>query len=256
MVLVLLAAFVASLPMQSASTPAPTTPAPTAGPLSSLGLESRPPPIEAEVATARREADAIAAAAHADAWFENVTTTASPALKHKASGLVCTFVSGSPINRLLLFKPPGGDSFGCNTSRGPRSYSVFLDRAPPGRPPVEQLIGPLAGAIVKRFPEAKPLNPVLVASGQDDRGGALPPHKVAQFTRPTPRGDAEERLAVVYVGDWFLQQRITEPAADNTAADLLNELSFLSDQRAITAASATSPVAAGSASDTPSHTKK
>lgn len=241
----LIAAF-ASLVAQPAFAP-PSTPAPDL--LKSLGIENRPPPTAAEIAAARKEADAIAAASGAAAFFDNVTTTASPALKHKASGLVCSFNSGSPINRILLFRPPGGDSFGCNTGRGPRSFSVFLDRAPPGRPPIERLIGPLSAAIVKRLPDAKPSGPVMIASGKDDHGEALAPHKVAQFTRPTPNGPTEERLAAGYAGDWFLQLRVTEPAADNVTADLLNEFAFLSDQRAIVAAAAPN---AGAAGPTPS----
>lgn len=240
MVSPLLIAALAGLLAQPAPTPPPT---PTSAPdlLKSLGLESRPPPMAAEIASAHREADAIAAASSASAFFDNVTTTANPALKHKASGLVCSFNSGSPINRILLFRPPGGDSIGCNTGRGPRSYSVFLDRAPPGHPPVEGLIGPLAAAIIKRLPNAKPFGPVMIASGKDDQGQALPPHKVAQFTRPTPNGATEERLAAGYAGDWFLQLRVTEPVADNTTADLLNELAFMSDQRAIAAAAGPTP---------------
>ena len=226
----------------------PSPAAPTSDLLKSLGIEVRSPPTPAEIATARSEADAITATAHATAFFENVTTTASPALRHRASGLVCTFNAGSSINAILLFKPPSGDSFGCNTSRGPRSYSVFLDRAPPGRPPVEQLIGPLASAIVKRLPDAKPSRAVMVASGKDERGDPLPPHKVAQFTRATPSGVMEERLAVGYAGPWFLQRRVTEPAADNTTADLLNEMAFLSDQRALTGAGLGTP---GSSSSPP-----
>ena len=75
-----------------------------------------------------------------------------------------------------------------------------------------------------------------MASGKDAAGADLPPHKVAQFTRNTPRGLVEERLSVGYAGDWLIQQRITEIAADNTTADIFHEVTFLADQRAVIAA--------------------
>ena len=93
----------------------------------------------------------------------------------------------------------------------------------------------------------------MTASGKDAEGRALPLHRAVVFTRQGAAGPTVEREVVGYVGAWVLQQRITEPEAGSAAADLLNELSFIADERAILQASdATSSPSPGGEPTTPS----
>lgn len=50
----------------------------------------KPPTVE-EIAAARSYADQLIATAHAALHFENITTDASPTVRHKASGMTCAF---------------------------------------------------------------------------------------------------------------------------------------------------------------------
>ena len=231
-----------ALPASGAPVPPGSGSVASSGPSSPAGSSVTPPATPQQIALARAEADTILARAGAQDLFDNVTSTANPALRHKASGLICGFNAGSPINKVFVFHSALGDGIGCNTARDQRSFSLFLDPAPPQPPPIGQLVAALGLAIVKRFPDAKPSPSVMTASGKDADGSPLPPHRAVVYIRQGPSGLIVEREVAGYIGGWVLQQRITEPEAQSVAFDLLNELSFISDERAILQAAKERPI--------------
>jgi hypothetical protein len=201
-----------------------------------LNVKPSTPPTPAQIAEARAEADTILAAADAGDVFENVSADGGLALKHKMSGVVCIFNHGSPLNKVMIFHDPRGTSVGCNTSQGSHSLSLFIDRVPSPPPALEKVASLIAGQIQRRYPDAQRSTNVLTASGKDAAGNDLPPHIAFVYTRASSHGPMEEREALGYVGEWFLQQRITEPEANGMAADLLNEIVFQAFQREILSA--------------------
>ena len=111
-----------------------------------------------EIAEARKQGDAILSAAHADDVFDNETGlygTAAILLRHKASGFVCLFNVGVPINNVLVYpNPHRGDDVGCNTgdnATGSQTTNFTRDENTDA-----QTIAGAGAAIQRRFPDAQP----------------------------------------------------------------------------------------------------
>jgi hypothetical protein len=89
-----------------------------------------------EVAAARAQADQIIATANAQAYFTNVTSDRTPAVKHDASGMVCRFEPGSTRNSIRIYAPrPNapvqGEDVSCGTSVGDGGFTIYATRYKP-----------------------------------------------------------------------------------------------------------------------------
>ncbi|RYG13123.1 MAG: hypothetical protein EON96_12985, partial [Caulobacteraceae bacterium] len=77
------------------------------------------------------EADRLIAATHAPALFENVSSDGLARVRHKASGLVCSFLPGQSSNTLVVYPPgrlPFGDDVGCNADFGKVYLTYYATR--------------------------------------------------------------------------------------------------------------------------------
>jgi hypothetical protein len=160
---------------------------------------------------AKAEGDALLAQAGASDLFDNVTAAdgQSIKLKHKASGVICEFNPGAPVNRVVVFDGgQRGDDIACSTGGAVGDRTLYASRTP-GRS--------LADAFAHDLAEVKKSHPGAVdyALPPDTDSPILqmldippmPPSKTARFI-------VDHRFTSVssaVVKDWSLEFRFTCP---------------------------------------------
>ncbi len=90
----------------------------------------RTPPSPEEIAAARSAADRLVADAHADDLFENITTGRGPTVRHRASGLYCSFSEKSVGRILIPSSADRGDRVACEERFEYWATTVSARRAP------------------------------------------------------------------------------------------------------------------------------
>lgn len=89
-------------------------------------------PTTEQLAAASDEADALIADAGDDArhLFESISADGMVRIRHKPSGLVCTYVAGAQNNTLQVYRGHGpvGDDVGCNADIGPVYVTYYATR--------------------------------------------------------------------------------------------------------------------------------
>lgn len=104
-------------------------------PATAQEAEPRPAPTAEQIATARAEADRIIAAASAGEFFENMTTSDTPLVRHRRSGMICVFNIEDPRDKIFFYPatdggPPHGDDVSCASRWGAILISTFATRYP------------------------------------------------------------------------------------------------------------------------------
>ncbi len=192
------------------------------------GARRADPPSTAQTQSARREADALIAAADARDLFENVTDDGSPRVRHRASGLECSFNSGGALNRVLLFPSglPRGEDVGCNTESDGNSVTLYATRFVEPTT-VEAQMRVAVGHIRSRFPDARPAPTQMRMEPARGAGPAIPPHQSATFLISGPNGrPMVTRVAIAIHDGWVVKQRYTATGDNTVAAELMSELMF------------------------------
>jgi len=202
-------------------------PAPAASALTSL------PPTPEVAAAAKARADALIAAAHAEAYFDNISEGAEPRVRHKASGMECVFAPDGPA-AIVLDAAPGaspGESAACTTTSvldsGDRAIVTLRAAKLAGaNATLDQALAAVAADVKRTAPGAKPLAgqfPHITLSG--DKGGDAPVQKALRFQvagRHTP--PTYLRAAAGVAGGWAITQTSSAPLAQAGDADLLSEV--------------------------------
>lgn len=187
------------------------TPAPAAAPL----LESP--------AAARAAADDLIGAAHVGDLFENVTEGSEPVLRHRASGLKCSFGVAPAAwrqDQILIFHTglPRGDDVGCNMHF--ERYMVSLDVSRLARTPtLDAMTAYYAKSVLAAHPKAEAYNgPYVEPQGLR---ADFPPFHVVRFAFDDPGGRQFSMLGVAVVNGWVIEERVTGPYDDARFGDLL-----------------------------------
>lgn len=167
-----------------------------------------------QIAAARAEADALIASTRAPNLFENISDADGMAkVRHKASGLVCTFVPGAENNTLMVFESglPRGDDVGCNADIGPLYVTYYATRYGPGYSTADSARDAVA-AIRNRFPDARPYEGSGVSVGPPE--GVTDVQNVALLIGPREQPRYTHAL-VAKVGEWIFKQRMTSDGAED-----------------------------------------
>ncbi len=164
-------------------------------------------PSSQDLATASAEADRLIAGTGAADLFENVSSDGMAKVRHKASGLVCSYLPGAENNALALFPSdlPRGDDVGCNADIGPAFITYYATRYGPGYSATDSINDAVA-AIRNRFPDARP-HQGMTASIQ-------PPDGVTETGFAGlligPANQPRYTMArTAKVGEWIFKQRVT-----------------------------------------------
>ena len=114
-----------------------------------------------QIAAARAQADRLIQRANAQDWFENVTDSALPAVRHRPSGMRCLFV-GNQYDQIAVFPTaqggiPAGYDVGCVSREESLGVdlTLYATRYRP-LPTEQQIMGAAAQAVVSRYPGARP----------------------------------------------------------------------------------------------------
>lgn len=189
------------------------------------------PPSAEEVAAARTHAEEIIRQADAADVFDNITTADGvPLVKHRASGMTCSF-SGDDGDYVRVFPAgggvPRGDDVACGAQIMGAEHTTYATRYPDRHSAAVDLQAAVQ-AIVQRLPDAR------VHQGEfpvvNREGG---PEVLAAAYDITI--DGKPRLTMVLVskvGEWNLKHRATgergaEGAQGDTMLPLVAGMSFL-----------------------------
>lgn len=160
-----------------------------------------------DLATASAEADTLIASTGAPQLFKNVSSNGLVKVRHKASGLRCTFVPGQPNNSLMLFDSDAikDDDVGCNADMGPVNFTYYATRYGPGYS-AEDSARDAFISIRDRYPDARPYEGSAVRvefpAGVSSTGFA------ALLIGP-PDNTRYAHAVTAQVGEWIYKQRMT-----------------------------------------------
>lgn len=174
------------------------------------------PATPAQIAEARRHADALIQVAEAADLFENISADAVPTIRHRASGMTCAF-SGDRRDYIHVFhiagdRLPRGDDVACGMWFADAEYTTYATRYPGGGHSARADLESAVEALTTRLPDARPHEGDLPLVSRE--GGAeilLAGYDVTIENRP--------RLSLILVArvdDWNFKQRATAPREDTT----------------------------------------
>jgi hypothetical protein len=212
--------------------PLPSAPAPATAPVvSAPPAAADPPPTPQALARASARADALIAAAHAAAYFDNITHGAEPRVRHKASGLECVFAMDG--DAAIAIEPIAGAAPGqgarCTSSpmlnSGDRA-SVTLRVAPlAGDGSLDQALAAVTADLKRRASQAKPLPglyPRITLSGGQNT--PAPTQKALRFQAAEHGQPTYLRAAAGLTRAWAISQITSAPLDQAGDADLLSEV--------------------------------
>ena len=183
----------------------------------------KPPTVE-EIAAARSYADQLIVTAHAALHFENITTDASPTVRHKASGMTCAF-SNPEYDKITIYPAQGlireGDDVGCNTRLLEVDFSNYATRYA-RQFSEEAVIQDAMRAIVQRWPGAKPHTEGLITASVNE----APPQKIAAYDIEVGDRPMLTLVLVTHQGEWSFKGRVTGPSQEDTPTNLLGAIMF------------------------------
>lgn len=183
------------------------------------------PATAAEIAAARAYADQLIASGNASAHFENITTDASPKVRHKASGLTCAF-SDERYDRIFVLPAQGGlaegEDVGCNTRLLDVDFSFYATRYA-RRYEAQSILEDAMRAIAQRWPQGKLHTGDLLTASRND----MPAPLIAGYDIDI---DGRPHLTLVLIShsdDWSFKGRVTGPADEETPTNMLGAVTFL-----------------------------
>ena len=178
---------------------------------------------------ARAKAEALIAQVSGADLFENVTRGERAQVRHRRSGLVCTFPEDAPGQHLNIYPQPlpRGEDVGCQLSTGEHFHTLIATRFPTGAPTLDQALEGSVGLIRRQYPTLREFEgpSADVTMSRPDLRPA-PPHRSASFVVPLNGRDHYTRVSVAMVNGWVFKQRYTAPLAAAVEADLLAGLAF------------------------------
>jgi hypothetical protein len=172
---------------------------------------------QSEVAAlaARSEVDRLLTNANAQELFENISTPTFGVARHRASGLVCLFTTGHPLNLVVVYSdgpggPAPGDDVSCRSGIGQTFFTVYATRYP-SQPTEEALLDQAMAEVRGVWTDVESLDQPF--SYQTSRNYPEP-----QWTAFTGRLDGHHLRSLTLVqniGEWSFKGRASGPVDDD-----------------------------------------
>jgi hypothetical protein len=133
-----------------------------------------------------------------------------PRVRHRRSGLVCTFSPDDTSAQVVLFPSghPRGDDVGCSQRTMFEVQSAYATRAGPG----ETAAAGLAGAIQAMRLTFTNLRPYSAPKDGDPLASLLPMPEVGAARASFVTDQAYTHVSVAIIGGWTIKLRLTGPA--------------------------------------------
>jgi hypothetical protein len=186
-----------------------------AAPMVAAAQDAAPePPTAEQLAAASAEAETLMSGSGAPELFTNVSSDGLAKVRHKASGLVCSFMPGAENNTLRLFDlgdDSPGDDVGCNADFGPLYLTYYATRYGTGYSAADSARD--AGAAIRnRFPEARPYQGASATIQPPSGVGDLEYVGYMIGTDASPR---YTHALTAKVGEWIFKQRMTADGGED-----------------------------------------
>ncbi len=174
------------------------------------------PPTAAEIAAARAHADSVVTRADARAHFENITTDATPTVRHTASGMTCAFTTGDDRDNIRFYPagpdgPPAGDDVSCGGWIEATFVSTFATRYP-GHPTREAVFQSAMSDVPRGTPGAQ----VVAGEFSTVSIGGRPAPLIGVYHMSLNGQPKQSYVLTDQIGDWTYQARGTGPVEDTT----------------------------------------
>jgi hypothetical protein len=156
----------------------------------------------------REAADAIIAGTGHPSLFENVSDELGPAVRHRASGLVCRFWPGMSVNAIRVYSPAAGaEDISCQTGVEGASLSHYAYQYTP-TPSAEDETRSAIAAIRDRWPDLRNYDGEVART--EVTGPDFPRRYVSRGVVTQSDGhDYMTKASVAKVGVWIVKQRMT-----------------------------------------------
>lgn len=176
----------------------------------SIPLSTSPAQAQETKSVGWREAQVLIDGTGVPQLFENLSDESEMKVRHRSSGLVCTYVPGAALNSLMVFPSslPSGDDVGCNTDMGPIQATYYATRYGAGYSARDSARDAAAG-IRNRWPDARPYEGASATVSPPEGVG-----ETAFGAFLVGQGDRTQYTHVVTakVGEWIFKQRMTGTA--------------------------------------------
>ncbi len=184
------------------------------------------PSTPEEIAAARKEGDRILVGDNAQALFDNVTTSRTIALKHKASGLVCNFALGG-ANSVTLGRAAAttdrDDAVNCMSGEGDYRETLTLMPNTTGAT-IDQALTETVRATISIYGQLHAYS----GDGLNMTGGdSMPKHKTIRLLSATGSAPTYIYISAALVAGWTIVEQVVGPPADSAKIDLMGELKMV-----------------------------
>ena len=176
---------------------------------------AREQPSAADLARASAEADALIAASGAPGLFVNVSSDGMAKVRHRASGLVCSFLPGAENNTLRVFDlsdDSPGDDVGCNADIGSTYLTYYATRYGSGYSAADSARD-AAQAIINRWPDARPYQGAMA---QVEPPAGVGPIEYAALLIGPKDAPRYTHALTAKAGEWIFKQRMTGDGDQNS----------------------------------------
>lgn len=188
--------------------------------------EPEAPATAEQIRAARDHVRQIIDAAQAGAYFEDITTDATPTVRHLPSGMTCIFTVGDRRDVVRLYPvQPGGPAHGDDASCGTWILNTFLTTFAtryPGRPSRDEVFRAALADVPRNTPGARLIEDPLATASSGDR----PPPLIGGYRMQLCGYDVQSYVLVEHIGDWSFKARATGPADEETV-NLIAGLFFM-----------------------------
>ena len=189
--------------------------------------QDAPAPASAEeIAAARTYADRLIQIGEAGAYFENITDSGSPTVRHRGSGMVCAF-SDEGYDRITIYPASDGvakgDDVSCNTRLMDVDLSTYATRYA-RRFSQEDIAADAMRAIAQRWPEGRPHEGELMSASINGNPAPL----IGGYDITIEGRPMLTLVLVAHRDEWSFKGRVTGPVGEDASpTNLLGSLMFM-----------------------------
>ena len=171
-------------------------------------------------------ADALIASSGHATLFENISDERGPAVRHRASGMVCRFWPDVSVNGIRIYDPsPGAEDISCQTGVEGASLTHYASLYTPTPTAESEAHSAIAG-IRDRWPDLRAYEGEIAQTNIEDPN--FPRRYVSRGI--VTQGDGDEymtKVIVAKVGVWIVKQRMTVRLDKALRGDLWSESMML-----------------------------
>jgi hypothetical protein len=184
-----------------------------------------PQPTPEQIAAAKAAGERIIERYQAGDLFVTIPGAPNPSIRHKASGLMCSFNPGDPVQSIQIYpSATRGDDVSCGSKVGDFVITLYATRVGAGVS-ADSLMPQAVSAIKDRHADLAPWSGKQIAkmSGGPD----VPEAKTLRMEYAENGQKVFTRLSIAVFKDWMIEERETGPLDPAiSSGDVIGEALF------------------------------